>query len=400
MRRTLERFSALAIGVPALLLMIPAGAQERAGGDVVEMPDLAGDPSHRDFGGAPEDVEVVTGDEEEVADPGDAPNLPGRKHVVEKGDTLWDLSERYLGSPWYWPKVWSFNPQIENPHWIYPGDEVRLGTGEAEAVAAAPGEPAPAPEDEIVEEDEVSVAGQIGFQGPTTIRVPAVGFATSEQLGSAGAIARSFEEKELLHEGDRVYLEMANRGAVRVGDRMVVFREEDAVQHPETGARLGSMVRILGAVRIVSADARQKYVTGVIERSILEITRGDRVGPAGVELSRQVDPVAPARDVSGIIAATLEEEIAELAQGHFVILDRGTRNGVTRGNTLDVIRASDGLEDDGLEARFDEDIPAESIGQVLVVDARESTSVAVVLRSLRELRRGDRVEMRTARATR
>jgi len=56
---------------------------------------------------------------------------PGAQHTVEKGDTLWDLSRRYLGSPWYWPKVWSYNPEIANPHWIYPGNQIRFfPTGE------------------------------------------------------------------------------------------------------------------------------------------------------------------------------------------------------------------------------------------------------------------------------
>ena len=53
-------------------------------------------------------------------------SAPGETHSVTRGDTLWDLSQRYLGSPWYWPKVWSYNPEIANPHWIYPGNQVRF----------------------------------------------------------------------------------------------------------------------------------------------------------------------------------------------------------------------------------------------------------------------------------
>jgi hypothetical protein len=47
-------------------------------------------------------------------------------HVVRRGDTLWDICFLYFNDPWQWPKIWSYNPQITNPHWIYPGDLVRL----------------------------------------------------------------------------------------------------------------------------------------------------------------------------------------------------------------------------------------------------------------------------------
>ena len=47
-------------------------------------------------------------------------------HLVRRGDTLWDLCNHYYQNPWAWPKVWSYNPQIANPHWIYPGDQLRL----------------------------------------------------------------------------------------------------------------------------------------------------------------------------------------------------------------------------------------------------------------------------------
>jgi hypothetical protein len=62
-------------------------------------------------------------------------------HTVRKGDTLWDLCARYYDNPYNWPKIWSYNPQIQNPHWIYPGDELRMRGGGAVAGLGGAGGP-------------------------------------------------------------------------------------------------------------------------------------------------------------------------------------------------------------------------------------------------------------------
>src|SRR4029078_3419217 len=54
-------------------------------------------------------------------------------HIVKKSDTLWGITGEHFEDPRDWPRVWSYNPQLQNPHWIYPGDQLRLGV---DAIAA------------------------------------------------------------------------------------------------------------------------------------------------------------------------------------------------------------------------------------------------------------------------
>src|SRR5215831_15939758 len=88
--------------------------------------------------------------------------VPGTpdEYVIVKGDTLWDLSQKFLSNPWYWPKIWSLNPYIENPHWIYPGNKLRIIPGQGGPQAPAQVEPEPTnderPQSEIANQVDTS----------------------------------------------------------------------------------------------------------------------------------------------------------------------------------------------------------------------------------------------------
>ena len=152
---------------------------------------------------------------------------PGQVHKVVKGDTLWDLSKTYLGTPWYWPKVWSYNPQIANPHWIYPGNEVRFfsngadgeeGPSRVEVGGAATDSNSPDAIDNLVGSEEgVRISGKIGYTPPKTIRLRQLAFVTSRELDEAGNIDSSFRENEMLAVPDTVYLKFKVKGGTTVG---------------------------------------------------------------------------------------------------------------------------------------------------------------------------------------
>lgn len=320
----------------------------------------------------------------------------GEAHRVVRGDTLWDLSERYLGNPWHWPRVWSYNPEIENPHWIFPGDVVRL----APPSGGLP--PAPALEEEAFESfendiplevPEVAVVGQIGFhKRGRSFRTD--GIITRAALDASGRISNAFDEKELLSEGDRVYLEVPKGQKLREGESYVVFRTEGRIYHPVTEAFMGYFTRILGSVRVLDASPYRKYVVAQIERSFEEIERGDRIGPSLFDFERPVAPRPNPRNLVGRIAATIDSGVREVGQDMLVFVDRGKAHGVEPGNRFQVVRAGDGLEltDEDLVS----DLPYETVAELVVLEVHEQTSAALVVNARREFQVGDRVVMRAA----
>lgn len=374
-----QRWLAAAV---AAWMPLGAGAQE-----AVDAPEegalerLARDPSSRDLGGAPLEL------------PPEAPTT----HQVVPGDTLWDLSEHYLGSPWQWPRVWSFNPEIENPHWIFPGDRVRLAP---ESIPMAPAEPTAVAEPAYLppqDEPEVAVVGTIGYQGGGR-RVRTNGIITPRALQESGTIRKSWEEKSLLSTGDRVYLDWPKDRQVEVGQSYVIFRTERKIHHPTTGDFMGHFTKILGTVRVTDASPWRDHVTGVIDSSFEEIERGDRIGPHLGDFDRAPAARPNTRNLVGRIAATLERGVMELGQDHVVFLDRGRAHGVEEGNRMQVVRAGDGLDFQGMGPAGElSALPAEVVGELLVVEVQEHSAAAVVTRSLRELRVGDRFVMRADR---
>ena len=313
---------------------------------------------------------------------------PGQDYTVKTGDTLWDISGSYLQSPWFWPKLWSYNPQIANPHWIYPGNEIHFypGGGAQVGAEASGGPPAP-PEDE--EEADVQVMGRIGYVPPGTMLVQTQGFVTRRELLEAGEIVGSTAEKQLLSSGDPVYMSFEH-AKPRPGDELVVFRTIKEVYHPQSGDLIGYLTLLRGTVRVTASG--RPMVTAQIDKNFNTIERGDKVGPWGEKYLRNVALKGNDRALAGFVIATFTPELLNVGEGHLVFVDRGRRDGVQEGNTFNVLEKRDGLEED-YTARWMPGFPVETIGKLLIVDTKETASEALVINSVRELQVGDRIEM-------
>ena len=346
---------------------------------------------------------------------------PGEVHTVVKGDTLWDLSQHYLGSPWYWPKVWSYNPEIANPHWIYPGNQVRFfPSGEevpsrvevGEAPNDAPAETAEAPADEgdevsassLLEQEPTKVQGTavLGYQPPKGLRLSHQSFVTQKEVEEAGVIAHSFAESTMLSFPDSVYVKMRKKGSLKVGDRMVIFRPGQEIVHPVTGSKVGYQTFLIGSLKITRIS--EQYATGQIQPDCWdEVLRGDLLGPYSDKMVEIVPPRANEREMRGYIVGSEIPALALLGEHHIIVIDRGSTDGVQPGNSFTVVRRQDPTASVRSFVHpsdsIDTTLPEEDVGSCMAVDVKEKATLCMVTRSIRDLERGDRVEMRTQAST-
>lgn len=353
--------------------------------------------------------------------PPDPQELPsgqqGTVHTVVKGDTLWDLTEKYLGSPWYWPKVWSYNPQIDNPHMIYPGNTIRFDM--ADSGAAAEEMPAQlkvtqpeeeeaglttaAADEEIREymDDElvtVSEGKSIGMatvaQGGNTIRQDS--FLSAEEFKAAGKIDSAFSEKRMLSIYDKVYLTFEDMGAVHLGDVYTIFRPGDEIHHPVSGDTVGYQINTIGTVRVTALHSDR--ITAIVASANDEVLRGDLVSNLA-EFDRKMDrvPSDNDEDVRGIVMAAQNPLLPLLGEHHMVFIDKGSNDGVKVGNAFEVVRSGDPTIVKTEENESDV-YPEETVALIQVIDVNESTCVGIIVRSLYEISVGENVVLRSSKA--
>ena len=310
-------------------------------------------------------------------------------HVVQKGDTLWSLCSKYFNDPWRWPRLWAANPIITNPHWIFPGDVIRLGEGNGPALALAPDTAAT-----TGARPGMTSVNRVGALGENAILLRELGFLEAKDLTQAATISGSREEKIILSTGDQVYLRYPKEAPVRAGERYTVFTTDldDPVVDALSGKVYGYLVRTLGDI-VINQIAENDVARGTLVDTVNPIERGARVS-AFIRQFKRIEPRPSDVNLEARVIATFAPNTL-LGAGNFVVLNRGKRDGVQVGNRTFVIRRGDGYRAN-LEnwEIHDPKSPKEVVGEILVVDVREDASVAWIARSNKELRVGELTEMR------
>ncbi|MGC9042461.1 MAG: LysM peptidoglycan-binding domain-containing protein [Myxococcota bacterium] len=335
------------------------------------------------------------------------------KYIIQPGDTLWDISAKLLNSPWYWPKLWSYNPYISNPHWIYPGNELKLTPGGEEMPALVESyepveEKEPKELSEVsmgtvegmgidVPEDlegSVSMTGKIVSAANFTSFIRRDTFVSKKELEYAGRIISSFEEKNMLSTNDSVYLRFANMQEIKVGDRFMIFDKPKPIKHPKNkDVIVGYVIEIVGGLKIVKVD--EDVATARIFTSYSDIERGMYVLPWQEDSLRKIKARPSQVDSKGYIVYTTVDDRIISGEHHIVVIDRGREDGIFEGNVFFVVRRGDQLDTSVLKYDYEFEgsikYPDEIVGAIMVIDARDKASTGLIITSLRELVVGDEV---------
>lgn len=331
------------------------------------------------------------------------------RYVVKKGDTLWDIANKFLRDSWQWPELWYVNPKVRNPHLIYPGDVLYLYYVDGQPQLARAGEgPGAGGETAPKEPVDVIPPGGLGAVTPTARELPldqAIYAIPADQIRAFLRGPRVIDEDELddapyiVAFTEKQLLGAADSSAyvLDIEDESIsqyqVVRRSKEYEDPDDGDTIGYEVLPVAdaEVRALAGDDEDTSTVYLL-RSYIEARVGDFLLPVETDpLSLRFIPHAPDREVDGTIIS-VHEGMSRIAQYQIVTLNRGKSHGLEPGHVLTVWQAGRKSKDPYALFGGSVTLPDQKAGTLMVFKAGERVSHALVMSATRPLLIGDRVE--------
>ncbi|MEX2474534.1 LysM peptidoglycan-binding domain-containing protein [Marinobacter sp.] len=304
------------------------------------------------------------------------------RYTVVKGDTLWDISGRFLDNPWYWPEIWHVNPQVQNPHLIYPGDRL--------ALVYIDGKPRVT---KVSSNDVVKLSPKVRSEAIDT-PIPAIPLdaissflsetriVSADDINGAPYVLEGEDGRIITGAGDRVYA----RGD-KPADKVGIFRRSKEFRDPDTGEFLGLEARSIakGEVNAENGDVLTLRLT----QSTEEVRKGDRL-MVGEDrrLTANFVPSSPDKELEGEMIS-VEGGVNQIGQFDVVTINRGEREGLVPGNVMAVLKSGNLVRDPVTDETIE--LPSERAGLLMVFQTYEKLSYGLVLQATRPLSVGDKV---------
>lgn len=311
-------------------------------------------------------------------------------YTVKKGDTLWDISGVFLQKPWYWPKLWQVNPQIKDPHWIYPGDVLNLVYIDGEP-RLVPGVKKLSPDVRRSGADDA--VKSIDIESLKPFLTSDYIFPNSDSFESLPFVLGDNHNTKVMADVSVVYV----KGSLAKGEQYGVYSTPKKYKDPVTGEFLGYRAALTGVG--VAGNTSEGMTELTLVKTNQEVLQGNRVIPlATVE---GYDAFYYPKAVSNANNAYIIENVTDMRYAgkyQVVVINKGSVNGVTNGDVYEISKegveitsgsadsvsyAKFGTVSDRLVSSMSEygKLPSYSIGHVMVFRTYDKLSLALVMDS-------------------
>lgn len=328
-------------------------------------------------------------------------------YTVKTGDTLWDISKVFLREPWYWPEIWYVNPQIANPHLIYPGDVLKLVYVDGQprlTVAQRGGETvegsrsgrrlSPEVRRQPLDQAITAIPYDIvaSFMGRPTLL-------SKDQVKTAPYVVAMRDDHMIGAIGNEVYARGISSAALET--RYSIVHVEEELRDPDNNTLLGYSGMYVGSGPVQTQGDPAKLL---MTDSAREALQGDKLFPEAVDVNVDFVPHAPSSEVDASVIAVRSHTV--MGQYQVVALNRGTGAGLEPGHILAVYQLGgtvrDTFKEGGLAAGRARrssysggttvQLPDERAGIIMVFKAFDKISYALVMETTHEIRQGDRAK--------
>ncbi len=287
----------------------------------------------------------------------------GFYYTVQKGDTLWDLSERFSDSPWMWPDLWNENRQIPNPHLIYPGERIRLYHKKGvETFVTKTVEKKPPP---IEPPKELPYY----FYSP----IDSTGFIREQPVHPLGSIFKAKDDKEMIGAGDLVYIKPAAHAAVSLGNKYTVYRTFPPVKDKETKTLLGTQHYLTGIVEITKIEPN--FALAKVIQSFRDIEINDLLMPYQKK-SPKITLIKSSQGLNGKIIVA-EEHWEVMGNDTVAFIDKGQKDNVKRGQSYSIYYQEKHRVD--LDNKKDAFLTPVIFGSLLVLHTQPTTATVLII---------------------
>ena len=319
-------------------------------------------------------------------------------YIVQEGDTLWDISSVFLRDPWYWPEIWFKNPQIENPHLIYPGDILAIiyvgGQRRVQLLSRGEGVTGTAGGLTVVK-----VTPRVRSR-PIDASIPSIPIESirhllqrpvvidEDTLNKSAYVLASLDDHLINSINDKLYVRKLDTSTGN--GRYQIYRPSRPIYDPITNELLGYEALYVGESKLLlRGDPASIRVTN----SEREILRDDRVMPMdNSNFERDFFPKPPSTEMSGEIVALLDA-ISQTGLYQTIAINLGHRDGLETGNILRIRRKGEVVQDKvEPDPRFRVKLPDEEVGMAMIIRSYEKMSYALIMEANTPISLRDYVE--------